>query len=280
MWSYARTIFDWPAPTESLGEAGGCERGSRKSFDAEGISQPRDTCDRLARPCAAASGGEPRDRANSRSCPGDLVPRRGAERGTSQDRRLRPRSHRRPVFIDSAQAAQGYADLRAGKPGGGNTLAATFDRRLPGKVLDLPADPRWARFLASKPPVASMGETWAHYMARSTELYNNGFHEFLRQNKLQLSQYDAIIAEDQIQRPGSSSSSTRRLRSASTTCSRAWTSRACRSSRRRPGLRQRRRAVSVLEEADRRQAARIEAEKLREEMKRWSRPPTVGALTH
>jgi hypothetical protein len=104
-------------------------------------------------------------------------------------------------FIDSAQAAQGYADLRAGKPGGGNTLAATFDRRLLGKVLDLPADPRWARFLASKPPVASMGETWGHYMARGTELYNNGFHEFLRQNKLQLSQYDAIIAEDLIRNP-------------------------------------------------------------------------------
>jgi hypothetical protein len=46
-----------------------------------------------------------------------------------------------------------------------------------------------------------MGETWGHYMAQGTELYNNGFHEFLRQNKLQLSQYDAIIAEDLIRNP-------------------------------------------------------------------------------
>ena len=104
-------------------------------------------------------------------------------------------------FTDSAQAAQGYGDLRAGATGGGNTLGATFDRRILGKVLDLPANPQWARFLASKPPVSSMGSTWGEYMGRSTELYNNGFHEFLRQNKLQLTQYDAIIAEDLIRNP-------------------------------------------------------------------------------
>jgi hypothetical protein len=104
-------------------------------------------------------------------------------------------------FTDSPHAAQGYADLRAGTPRGGNALGATFDRRMLGKVLDLPADPRWVRFLASKPPVASMGSSWAEYMSRGTELYNNGFHEFMRQHRLQLSQYDAIIAEDLIRAP-------------------------------------------------------------------------------
>jgi hypothetical protein len=105
-------------------------------------------------------------------------------------------------FTDSAQAAQGYADLRAGKAGGGNALEVTFERRSLGKVLDLPAMPAWEQFLASKPPVASMGQTWREYMARGTEPYNGGFRTFLDQQKLRLADYDAIVAEDLIRNPG------------------------------------------------------------------------------
>ncbi len=105
-------------------------------------------------------------------------------------------------FTDSAQAAQGYADLRAGKAGGGNALEVTFERRSLGKVLDLPAMPAWEQFLAGKPPVASMGRTWREYMARGTEPYNGGFRTFLDQQKLTLADYDAIVAEDLIRNPG------------------------------------------------------------------------------
>jgi DNA replication initiation complex subunit (GINS family) len=105
-------------------------------------------------------------------------------------------------FTDSAQAAQGYADLRAGKTGGGNALEVTFERRSLGKVLDLPAMPAWEQFLAGKPPVASMGRTWREYMARGTEPYNGGFRTFLDQQKLTLADYDAIVAEDLIRNPG------------------------------------------------------------------------------
>ena len=105
-------------------------------------------------------------------------------------------------FTDSAQAAQGYADLRAGKAGGGNALEVTFERRSLGKVLDLPAMPAWEQFLAGKPPVASMGRTWREYMARGTEPYNGGFRTFLAQQKLTLADYDPIVAEDLIRNPG------------------------------------------------------------------------------
>ncbi len=105
-------------------------------------------------------------------------------------------------FTDSAQAAQGYADLRAGTAGGGNVLEVTFERRSLGKVLDLPAMRAWEEFLAAKPPVASMGRTWREYMARGTEPYNGGFRTFLAQQKLKLADYDAIVAEDLIRNPG------------------------------------------------------------------------------
>ena len=104
-------------------------------------------------------------------------------------------------FTDSADAAQGYADLRAGKAGGGNVLEVSFERRSIGKVLDLPKMAAWEKFLSSKPPVASMGSTWREYMARGTEPYNGGFRTFLAQQKLKLGDYDAIVAEDLIRNP-------------------------------------------------------------------------------
>ncbi len=104
-------------------------------------------------------------------------------------------------FTDSADAAQAYADLRAGKAGGGNVLEVSFERRSLGKVLDLPSMPAWEKFLSSKPPVASMGSTWRDYMARGTEPYNAGFRTFLDQQKLKLGDYDAIFAEDLIRNP-------------------------------------------------------------------------------
>jgi hypothetical protein len=106
-------------------------------------------------------------------------------------------------FTDSAEAAQGYGDLRAGKAGGGNVLEVSFERRSIGKVLDLPKMPAWETFLNSKPPVASMGKTWREYMARGTEPYNGGFRTFLDQQKLKLGDYDAIVAEDLIRNPNS-----------------------------------------------------------------------------
>ena len=104
-------------------------------------------------------------------------------------------------LIDDQAAAQRYGDLRAAKPGGGYVVSATIDRRMLGKVLDLPVDPRWRQFVARKPPVASMGKTWAAYMAKGTELYNDAFRLFLAESRIDLKQYDAIIAEDFIRNP-------------------------------------------------------------------------------
>ena len=74
-------------------------------------------------------------------------------------------------YTSSASAAQGYGDLRAkdnpgSKPSTGGVL---IDRALLGRVLDLPKDPRWARFLDSAPPHPSIGTSWRAYMSKTTE---------------------------------------------------------------------------------------------------------------
>jgi hypothetical protein len=120
-------------------------------------------------------------------------------------------------YTDSAKAAQGYADLRAadaaakGAKATADTGGFTAGRQLFGRTLDLTRDPRWAKFLRSKPPVPAMGGTWREYMAKTTEFYNAGFTEFLRQNGIKhttiggyvskLTDYDTVIAEDLIRNP-------------------------------------------------------------------------------
>lgn len=104
-------------------------------------------------------------------------------------------------FIDDSAAAQGYADLRAGKPGGGSVVGARFDRRLLGKVLDLTTDDRWSKFINDAPPVATMGKRWRDYMAKGSEPYNAAFREYLGRYKIVLADYDAVIAQDFIRNP-------------------------------------------------------------------------------
>lgn len=104
-------------------------------------------------------------------------------------------------FTDDPAVAQSYGDLRAGNVGGGTTLGAEIDPRLLGKVLDLTADARWAAFMAEKPPLPMMGESWGEYMSRGSELFNSGFRLFLARNNIRLADYDAVIGPDLIRNP-------------------------------------------------------------------------------
>ena len=116
-------------------------------------------------------------------------------------------------YTSSASAAQGYGDLRAkDNPGSkSSTGGFTIDRALLGRVLDLPKDPRWGKFLDSATPHRSMGASWRAYMSKTTEFFNSGFRTFLDQNKIKyttigthvsaLPDFDAVIAEDLIRNP-------------------------------------------------------------------------------
>lgn len=105
-------------------------------------------------------------------------------------------------LTDSLAAAQGYGDLRAGKAGKGYVVGRAFDQRLLGKTLDLTADPRWVEFMSRPPPVASMGSSWRAYASLGTEQYWGSVKAFLHENKIDLAEYDSVIAEDLIRNPG------------------------------------------------------------------------------
>ncbi|MFN8463909.1 MAG: hypothetical protein U0X20_00100 [Caldilineaceae bacterium] len=96
---------------------------------------------------------------------------------------------------DQSLAAQ-YASLRAGpNPETGRVLAATFERSLLGRVLNLNTDPRWAAFMGEK---MSGGVTNEGLIRLANENYWHLFQAFLQRNGLSLDNFDAIIGPEYV----------------------------------------------------------------------------------
>ena len=96
---------------------------------------------------------------------------------------------------DSSLAAQ-YAALRASPhPETGRVLAASFERSLLGRMLDLNTDPRWAAYMSETTPG---GLTHEQLIRMANENYWSFFQEFLRRNGLSLDSFDSIIGPEYV----------------------------------------------------------------------------------
>jgi hypothetical protein len=96
---------------------------------------------------------------------------------------------------DPAMAAE-YANLRAGEnPAAGRVVAATFERTLLGRVLNLSTDPRWAAYMRETTP---SGITYEQLIRMANENYWKFFQEFLRRHGLALENFDTIIGPEYV----------------------------------------------------------------------------------
>jgi len=96
---------------------------------------------------------------------------------------------------DPALAAE-YANLRAGRtPATGRVVAATFERALLGRVLNLSTDPRWAAYMRETAP---SGITYEQLIRLANENYWSFFQEFLRRYGLALENFDTVIGPEYV----------------------------------------------------------------------------------
>lgn len=100
-------------------------------------------------------------------------------------------------YTDSAKVADAYADLRVKSAGGARMVVeVSVTRAELGRVLDLTKDPRWQKFLDT-PQLPGRPETTPRsFIKQANQNYPRFFEGFIKTNKIQLSQYDAIIAEE------------------------------------------------------------------------------------
>lgn len=97
-------------------------------------------------------------------------------------------------YTDDPNVAKRYADTRAGKLGKPETASAysvAIDMSSM-RVLDLTRDPRWSSFLRT--PIGS--QTPEQLIRMANENYGRFFEVFLLQNKINLANYDAVIAQE------------------------------------------------------------------------------------
>ncbi len=92
------------------------------------------------------------------------------------------------------ETARAYASLRGGSAGAKGPMVFQVEIEMSRfNVLDLNADPRWREYLAGSPVP---GITRQQLMVRSSETYFQFFQEYLKQNRLNLSDYDFVKGVD------------------------------------------------------------------------------------
>lgn len=105
-------------------------------------------------------------------------------------------------LTDNPAVAGLYADLRAAgrpgdpPPGPGRVVAATFERSLLGRILDLRTDSRWAAYMSERSP--SSGLTNQQLIRMANENYWEFFQGFLERHRLSLDNYDSIIGPEYV----------------------------------------------------------------------------------
>ena len=98
-------------------------------------------------------------------------------------------------YSDSADVAREYAAMRAERNvASAQVLRGNVPRGSLGRLLDLTRDPRWAEFVRRP-----LGRHTAEALIRQANTnYWPFFENFLRQNRLRLEDYDAIIGPEYV----------------------------------------------------------------------------------
>ena len=92
-------------------------------------------------------------------------------------------------LTDSEASAHAYAELRTTNPANRRVFSVQVDRA--GlRVLDLTTDARWQQHVQPVEPILKTGT--------ANENYGRTFESFVRVNKIDLNQYDAIIGHDYV----------------------------------------------------------------------------------
>lgn len=100
-------------------------------------------------------------------------------------------------LTDRVDVARLYAEGRAPKqPDKQAVLVANFDPKILGNVHDLRTDLRWKEFFKKDP----MGEQAFEIIksGRVNEMYGKAFESFLKENKINREQFDAIIGPEYV----------------------------------------------------------------------------------
>jgi hypothetical protein len=92
-------------------------------------------------------------------------------------------------LTDSEASAHAYAELRTTNPNNRRVFSVQVDRSAM-RVLDLTTDARWQQHVKPVEPILKTGT--------ANENYGRTFENFVRVNKIDLSQYDAVIGHDYV----------------------------------------------------------------------------------
>src|SRR3954451_17564341 len=90
-------------------------------------------------------------------------------------------------LTDSAEAARAYARLRAPNPADQRVFSVKINRSSL-RILDLTNNPAWQKHVKPIEP----------YIKQANENYGRAFESFVKANKIDLGQYDAVIGPDYV----------------------------------------------------------------------------------
>jgi hypothetical protein len=96
-------------------------------------------------------------------------------------------------YTSDRQVAKMYADSRAIDSGTGSRAYVARVDMSTMRVLDLTKDPRWKAYLSSQPTPQSSVE---QLIRMANENYSRFFEAFLKNNKINLAHYDAVIGPE------------------------------------------------------------------------------------
>jgi hypothetical protein len=99
-------------------------------------------------------------------------------------------------FTDSEDVAKIYAAKRMATVESRLVFSLTLERSSLGRVLDLTADSRWHKFMTASNDPLLVGRSRLSLYRIKQELYGQFFEEFLKENKIDISSFDAVIGPE------------------------------------------------------------------------------------
>jgi hypothetical protein len=100
-------------------------------------------------------------------------------------------------LTDSREVAEMYARTRVAEGGGqAEVLTINIERSELGRVLDLNNDPRWQQFLRHPQVPGRPDLTPENLIKMANENYGRFFEQFVRENKIRINEYDAVIGAE------------------------------------------------------------------------------------
>ncbi len=107
-------------------------------------------------------------------------------------------------YTNEPKVAEQYADTRVAKSGGTKSVVqVTVTPGELGRVLDLTKDARWQRFLDTPQVPGRADLTPRSLISQANQNYPRFFEGFIKQHKINLDQYDVILAEEFVRKPTS-----------------------------------------------------------------------------